>query len=167
MAKKDQSDAKQPAKTKTKDKAKVKGKQGKQGKQGKNGKGAAAGGLSVAGHPRAAAAVKRAKGFGGIAGFVLAAYASYKAGVPPEQIGLRALAFGVAGYMLAWACSVTIWRHLVLAELRAAVESGQATLQSPAGRAGNGAARGDRSAAAKAPAGAEAEPEDEGKAGDE
>lgn len=92
---------------------------------------AAAGGVSVAAHPRAAAQVRRAKGIGGIGFFAVAAYLSYKAGVPPEQVGLRALAFGIAGYMLAWMCSVTIWRHLVLAELRAAVESGRARLEGP------------------------------------
>jgi hypothetical protein len=95
----------------------------------KKGKGAAEDGISVAGHPRAAAQVRRAKGLGGIISFAIAAYLSYKAGVPSDQIALRALAVGVAGYMLAWACSVTVWRHLVLAELRAAVESGRARLE--------------------------------------
>jgi len=33
---------------------------------------------------------------------------------------------GIVGYMLAWMCAVTVWRHLVLAELRAAVERTQA-----------------------------------------
>jgi hypothetical protein len=79
-------------------------------------------GISVAGHPRAAAAVKRAKGIGGLGGFALAAYFSYRAHVPVEQVALRALAVGIAGYMLAWACSVTVWRQLVLAEFHAAVD---------------------------------------------
>jgi hypothetical protein len=77
---------------------------------------------SVAGHPRARAAVRRAKGWGGLAGFALAAYLSMNAGVPAADAGMRALVAGVAGYMLAWACAVTVWRHLVLAELRAVVE---------------------------------------------
>ena len=38
------------------------------------------------------------------------------------DLGLRALMAGIVGYMLAWACAVTVWRHLVLAELRAALE---------------------------------------------
>ncbi|MGH2890967.1 MAG: hypothetical protein ACRDNJ_15210 [Solirubrobacteraceae bacterium] len=137
MAKDDDKPAKAKAKGKGKGKAK-----GDKAKKGKKGKGAGAG-LSVAGHPRAAAAVKRAKGFGGVGGFLLAAYFSYGAGVPPAQIGMRALAFGVAGYMLAWACSVTVWRHLVVAELRAAVESGRATIGPPPGDsvAGRGSAR--------------------------
>src|ERR1700761_4584581 len=96
-------------------------------KAAKKGKGEAVDGISVAGHPRAAAQVRKAKGLGGIGFFAVAAYLSYKAGVPSDQVALRALAFGIAGYLLAWACSVTVWRHLVMAELRAAVESGRAT----------------------------------------
>jgi hypothetical protein len=103
------------------DKAKGKGKDEK----GKKGKGGAQDGISVAGHPRAAAHVKRAKGWGGLLGFTIAAYLSHKAGVPAVQIGLRALVAGVAGYLVAWACAVSVWRHLLLAELRAYVESGR------------------------------------------
>jgi hypothetical protein len=84
----------------------------------KKGAASAADGPSVAGHPRALAQVRRAKGLGGVGGFGLAALLGLKAGIPPDQIGERALAAGVAGYMLAWACAVTVWRHLVLAELR-------------------------------------------------
>ena len=91
--------------------------------------GSAEGGLSVAGHPRAVAQVRRAKGLGGLIFFVLTAYWSHQASVPADQIALRALAGGIAGYMLAWACVVSIWRHLVVAELKAAIESGQATLE--------------------------------------
>ena len=80
---------------------------------------------SVANHPRASYQVRRAKGWGGIAGFAIAGYLSYKAGVPTFDVGLRALVAGMVGYMLAWMCAVTVWRHLVLAELRAAVERTQ------------------------------------------
>lgn len=86
---------------------------------------------SVAGHPRARAQVRRAKGWGGLAGFGIAAYLSLKAGVPYADAGLRALAAGVAGYMLAWACAVTVWRHLVMAELRAAVEQTRPARRTP------------------------------------
>ena len=108
------------------DKADAKAKDaGKKGKKGKGGASASAG-PSVASHPRASYQVRRAKGWGGLAGFGIAAYLSYKAGVPTADLGLRALIAGVAGYMLAWACSVTVWRHLVLAELRAAADRGVA-----------------------------------------
>jgi hypothetical protein len=130
MAKSDKTDA-DPDKTDAKkgkpdktDAKKGKADKGK-GKKGKKGKGGAADGISVAGHPRAAGHVKRAKGWGGLLGFAIAAYLSHKAGVPAVQVGVRALMAGVAGYMLAWACAVSVWRHLLLAELRAYVESGR------------------------------------------
>jgi hypothetical protein len=89
---------------------------------------------SVAGHPRARAQVRRAKGWGGLVGFGIAAYVSLNAGVPAADAGLRALAAGLAGYMLAWVCAVTVWRHLVMAELRAAVEGpGPVRAKAPAG----------------------------------
>jgi hypothetical protein len=100
------------------DEGKKNDKKDKKGKKGKGGA-AATSGPSVAGHPRASYQVRRAKGWGGLAGFAIAAYLSYKAGVPTADLGLRAIVAGIAGYMLAWTCSVTVWRHLVLAELRA------------------------------------------------
>jgi len=98
------------------------GKKDKKKKGKGKGSGDAAGGPSIADHPRASYQVRRAKGWGGIIGFGLAAYLSYKAGVPTADLGMRALIAGIVGYMLAWACAVTVWRHLVLAELRAALE---------------------------------------------
>jgi hypothetical protein len=100
------------------DKADKKDKKGKKGKGGAD----ASSGPSVAAHPRASHQVRKAKGWGGMAGFGIAAYLSYKAGVPTVDLGLRAIIAGMVGYMLAWACAVTVWRQLVLAELRAAVE---------------------------------------------
>jgi len=108
------------------------------GKKGKKGKGSADG-ISVAGHPRAAAQVRRAKGFGGVSFFFITAYFSHKARVPADQVAVRALIAGIGGYMLAWMCAVTVWRQLVLAELRAAIESGRARME-PAAPAGTPAA---------------------------
>ncbi|HEY1520565.1 MAG TPA: hypothetical protein VGL69_04810 [Solirubrobacteraceae bacterium] len=100
---------------------------GEKGNDKKKKKGAdgAAGAPSVANHPRARYQVRRAKGWGGIAGFAIAAYLGYQAGIPTFDVGERALAAGIVGYMLAWACAVSVWRHLVLAELRAAVDRTQ------------------------------------------
>jgi hypothetical protein len=105
-------------------KAKPKGKdKGKDKKKGK-GKGEAPdqGMLSIASDPRAGAQVRRAKGWGGLIAFVLAGYLSIKANVPIADAGLRALIAGLAGYLLAWACSVTIWRQLLTAQVKHAVE---------------------------------------------
>lgn len=134
---------KKPAKGKAKAKS-----GGAKSSKAKGGKGEASAGVSVATHPRAHAQVRRAKGWGGLGGFVIAAYVSYQAGVPPEQVGIRALAAGAAGYLVAWGVAVTVWRHLVLAELRARYEERRAV--APKGiplAAGGGGPKEDESAA--------------------
>jgi hypothetical protein len=109
MAKKTDKDAKPDAKKKDK-----KGKDKKAAEQSP--------GSSIATHPRARNSVRQAKGWVGLAGFAIAAVLSLQASVPLFQVGERALAAGVVGYMLAWWCSVLIWRHLIVAEQRAAIE---------------------------------------------
>jgi hypothetical protein len=92
----------------------------KQGKKPKaKGNGDAAVMPSVANHPRAGTQVSRAKAWGGLAGFALVALLSWRAGAPLADTLLRALAGGVLAYVVAWACAVVVWRHLVIAELRA------------------------------------------------
>jgi hypothetical protein len=145
------------SKTAEKTDAKQADKKGKKGKKGK-GKADASAGPSVAAHPRASNQVRKAKGWGGIAGFGVAAYLSYKAGVPTVDLGLRAIIAGMVGYLLAWACAVTVWRQLVLAELRAAVDRKIAPnpdlIPARAGAARNGAP----APAAEAPSPAAATP---------
>ncbi len=99
-------------------------KKAKKGKKGKKGKRSVANnaGTSVATHPRARLAVHRAKGWGGLIGFALAAYAAYGAHLPLAQAGVHALVAGVAGYLLAWACAVAICRHFVQTELKSIAE---------------------------------------------
>ena len=107
------------SKGKAADKSKAdKGKKGKKGR-----KGGSEGGVSIATHPRAGAQIRRAKGWGGVAGFVIGGYLSYQAGVALPMVLLRAVAFGIASYMVFWFCALTIWRQMVLAELRAMSES--------------------------------------------
>jgi hypothetical protein len=75
-------------------------------------------GPSIAGHPRAARAVARAKSWGGLAGFVLAGYMS----LPTNTLaaaGLRALIAGVVCYVATWAGAVFLWRRLVVLEIKA------------------------------------------------
>lgn len=105
-------DAKEPKKG---DAKKGESKKDKKGKGKKGGDGPV---LSVARHPKAGPSVRRAKGWGGLAGFTVTALLSYQANVPAFDVGLRALAVGVAGYIVAWACSVTVWRVLLTTELR-------------------------------------------------
>jgi len=109
---------------KTQAKSKDKDKKGKAKKKGKGGGQELAGEmLSVASDPRGADYVRRAKGWGGLAGFAIAAYLSLSASVPLPIAGERALMAGAAGYLLGWACSVAIWRQMMIAELRQAAEA--------------------------------------------
>jgi uncharacterized oligopeptide transporter (OPT) family protein len=94
----------------------------KKAKKGKKGKGTASGGLSVAAHPRASAQVRKAKGWGGLAAFVITGYLSLSHGATADIAGMRALVAGVTGYVLAWSCAVMVWRQLMVAEIRAKVE---------------------------------------------
>ena len=114
-----QAESDEPAAPKTDKKA-------KKGKDGKSKSGGSSGGVSIASHPRARAAVRRAKGWGGLAGFGIAAYVSFSAGIPIPMVVLRAVAVGIAAYMVAWACAVTVWKHLVLAEMRVMTEQHEA-----------------------------------------
>ncbi|HEX5145437.1 MAG TPA: hypothetical protein VFV85_00335, partial [Conexibacter sp.] len=78
-----------------KDAKKAKPKKGAKASAGKD----AAALPSVANHPRAGAQIARAKAWGGLAGFALVAFLSWRAGAPLADTLLRALAGGVAGYV--------------------------------------------------------------------
>ncbi len=73
--------------------------------------------IRVSAHPRARAAIRRTRGWAGIAGFFLVALLSLRAGVPAFDATLRALAGGLAAHFGAWICAVALWRRLVIAEL--------------------------------------------------
>jgi hypothetical protein len=78
--------------------------------------------ISVAGHPRATYAVRRAKGWGGLIGLLLVAWYSHQAGLMAVDVALRALTGGIVGYVVAWVVALQVWRHLVIAEARAAAD---------------------------------------------
>jgi len=78
--------------------------------------------ISVSAHPRAAYSVRRAKGFGGLIGLLLVAWFSHRAGLMAVDVALRALTGGIIGYVVAWVIALQVWRHLVIAEARAAAE---------------------------------------------
>jgi hypothetical protein len=91
-------------------------------------------GPSVAAHPRAARAVARAKGWGGLGGFLLGGYLA----LPTSTLagaGLRALEAGVVGYVAVWAGAVFVWRRLVILELKGREQTllAEAQSQLPAG----------------------------------
>ena len=90
--------AETPAKAaKAAEKAKGKGKA--EGRK-KGGRGGGGGGLSIASHPRASDQVRRIEWRTGLAGFLLAAILSCRAGVPGFELGIRALLAGVAGHLV-------------------------------------------------------------------
>jgi hypothetical protein len=94
-----------------------KAKKSKKGEADADGGESDATGPNVAAHPRAARAVARTKGWGGLVGFFVGGYLS----LPTNTLaaaGLRALIAGVVCYVAAWACAVFVWRRLVMIELK-------------------------------------------------
>jgi hypothetical protein len=71
-------------------------------------------------HPRARRDIARAKGWGGLAGFGLVLALAVSGGAPLDDALVRALAGGVIGLLVAWRSAVLVWRHLAVAEIRAA-----------------------------------------------
>jgi hypothetical protein len=94
----------------------------KKAKQPKKGAAVSETAISISAHPRAAYSIRRMKGFGGLVGLLLVGWLSYRAGALPVDAALRALAGGVVGYVACWMIAVQVWRHLVIAEARAAAE---------------------------------------------
>ncbi|HUB73356.1 MAG TPA: hypothetical protein VL979_04885 [Solirubrobacteraceae bacterium] len=90
-------------------------------------------GPSIAAHPRAARAVARAKGWGGLAGFALAGYLSLSTSTMAEA-ALRALVAGVVCYVAVWAGAVFLWRRLVVLELKGRQQQAQAAAEAAAAR---------------------------------
>jgi hypothetical protein len=76
-------------------------------------------GICVAGHPRSARAVRRAKGWGGVAGIALCTALALGAHLPLFDALLRGLAGGIVTYLVVWALALAVARQLVVAEVRA------------------------------------------------
>lgn len=72
--------------------------------------------------PRAMAAIRRAKGIGGLGGFAVTGLAAHMHGELITSVLVRALGGGIAGYMVAWIGAVTVWRRIIRAELQRTVE---------------------------------------------
>ncbi len=98
----------------------AKGKGKGKGKKGEAGAPQSAGEVRLSEHPRARQSIRVAKSWAGLGGLALAGYASWHAGSPAFDTALRALLWGVAAYVLVWFCAVQVWRHLAVAEVRAA-----------------------------------------------
>ena len=94
-------------------KAKGKGKKGKKG-------GARGQAIRISNHPRAQRSINVVKSYAGLGAFLFAGYSSWHAGNEFIDVATRALMWGVAAYVLVWALAVQVWRHLAIAEVRAA-----------------------------------------------
>jgi len=81
---------------------------------------AAAPAVRLTEHPRARRGIRRARATAGLLVLLLALVLSLRAGLPPFEAAVRALAFGIAGHFAAWVVAVVVWRHLTLAELELA-----------------------------------------------
>jgi hypothetical protein len=101
---------------------------------------------SVAAHPRAARAVARAKGWGGLGGFLIAGYLSLPTGTLAEA-GLRALVAGSVCYVAAWAGAVFLWRRLVVIEIKGREQQLLAAAQTARARLEPATAQSERSSA--------------------
>jgi predicted lipid-binding transport protein (Tim44 family) len=77
----------------------------------------ASSGPSVAAHPRAALQVARAKGWGGLVGFLLGGYLSLPTNTLVDA-GIRALVAGAVCYVVTWAAALFVWRRLVVIEIK-------------------------------------------------
>jgi len=75
--------------------------------------------VTLGAHPRAQRSIARAKALGGLAGFLIGMWLGSRAGLPAWDTGARALAGGIAGYVVVWVAAVQIWRQVAVAEYRA------------------------------------------------
>jgi hypothetical protein len=75
-------------------------------------------GPSVAGHPRAARSVARAKSWGALIGFLLGGYLSLPTHTAASA-GVRAIVAGLVCYVAVWAGAVFLWRRVVMLEIKA------------------------------------------------
>jgi uncharacterized membrane protein YccC len=78
--------------------------------------------IGLSEHPRAAYAIRRAKAGAGLVGFLIAGIGSWFAGVPVADAAMRGLAGSVAGCLVGWFAAIAVWRSLLQAEARVAVE---------------------------------------------
>lgn len=77
--------------------------------------------ISPAEDPRARAGIRRAKAWCGLAGFAIGAYAAYGHN-PAFTVCVHALAGGIVGNLVGWAAALAVWRRIMRAETRHAVD---------------------------------------------
>jgi hypothetical protein len=86
----------------------------------KKGKKPVAAGIAVVNHPKATRSINLLKSYAGLAAFAFSGYVSWKAGNQFADVAASALLWGVSVYVAVWAMAVQVWRHVAIAEVRAA-----------------------------------------------
>jgi len=71
--------------------------------------------------PRAAGSIRRTRSRVGGAAFAVALVAGATGGAAAWDMVARALLAGIVGWYVGWAAAVTVWRHILLAEIRAEI----------------------------------------------
>jgi hypothetical protein len=77
---------------------------------------------SISGHPRARAAIRRARARASFVVFVLVLLLGHKAGLAWFDATWRGLVAGLAANLIAWRCAIYVWRQVIVAEMRRAEE---------------------------------------------
>lgn len=91
-------------------------------KKDKGSKADAANGISVAAHPRARASIRRTRARTALVTFGLVLYMSLSSDVSGPEAVMRAVAAGLVGNLVGWACALAIWRQIVVQEVRLVAE---------------------------------------------
>jgi small-conductance mechanosensitive channel len=78
---------------------------------------------SIAAHPRAKPAIRRARSRAAFIVFLLVLLFGHKAGLSWFDATWRALVAGLAANLIAWRCAIYVWRHIIVSELRQAEEA--------------------------------------------
>jgi hypothetical protein len=71
---------------------------------------------------RAAAGIRRTKSRTALAGFAIAGFAAHAHGDLLFTAGVHALEGGIVGYLLGWVVALTVWRRIMRAETRHAID---------------------------------------------
>jgi hypothetical protein len=91
--------------------------------------------VSLSEHPKAGRSIRRTKAWGGLLAFAVTGFASHATGMGLDGAALRALGGGILGYLLTWWLAMIVWRHLLQAEARVAIERAVARRKELAARA--------------------------------
>lgn len=76
-------------------------------------------GISLRDDARAAGSIRRTRSRVAFAAFAIAFLAGFTGGAAAFDTVSRALLAGIVGWYVGWAAAVTVWRHLLVAELKA------------------------------------------------